>query len=334
MNKSIVAAGGKVYANPRNTAAGTVRQLDSRITASRSLRFFAYNIIASRGIALATQWDALQYLRALGFPVNPDSKLCGDVEEAITYAEQWLKKRQALNYEADGMVLKVNDFVMQEELGSVGKAPRWAIAFKQASEEVVTKLLGIEVNVGRIGTITPLAVLEPAHVGGVVIVNATLHNEDYIRDLDIRIVPRHSNDLLALGDEEACDLTARQSARTGNDGDHRGANWRKTASCRSSTARSSCSVIATSRPRSPIARRRLGSAASVAIANASAVGSRTGTSSPVSPTCTSSRQAGMSVATTGTADAIASITLRGKPSRYDGRTKMSAAFSRRSTSSR
>ena len=190
MNKSIVAAGGKVYANPRNTAAGTVRQLDSRITASRSLRFFAYNIIASRGVTLATQWDTLQYLRALGFPVNPDSKLCVDVEEAITYAEQWLKQRHALNYEADGMVLKVNDFAMQAELGSVGKAPRWAIAFKQASEEVVTKLLGIEVNVGRIGTITPLAVLEPAHVGGVTIVNATLHNEDYIRDLDIRIGDR------------------------------------------------------------------------------------------------------------------------------------------------
>jgi len=190
MNKLIAAAGGRTYANPRNTAAGTVRQLDSRITASRSLRFFAYNIIARRGVAPATQWDALQYLRALGFPVNPDSLLCGDVEEAIAYAEQWFKQRHALNYEADGMVLKVNDFVMQEELGSVGKAPRWAIAFKQASEEVVTRLLGIEVNVGRVGTITPFAVLEPAHVGGVTIVNATLHNEDYIRDHDIRVGDR------------------------------------------------------------------------------------------------------------------------------------------------
>jgi DNA ligase (NAD+) len=190
MNKQIVAEGGKAYANPRNTAAGTVRQLDSRITASRSLRFFAYNIVASRGVNISTQWDALEYLRALGFPVNSDSKLCEDVEEAIAYSEKWLKQRLSLNYEADGVVLKVNDFAMQEELGAIGKAPRWAVAFKQASEEAVTRLLGIEVNVGRVGTITPLASLEPVHVGGVTIVNATLHNEDYIRDHDIRIGDR------------------------------------------------------------------------------------------------------------------------------------------------
>ena len=190
MNRQIVADGGKPYANPRNTAAGTVRQLDSRITASRSLRFFGYNIIALDGAKIDSQWQALEYLRALGFPVNPNSKRCAGLDEAIAYAEQWFKTRQALPYEADGMVLKVDDFEMQAELGSVGKAPRWAIAFKQASEEVVTKLLAIEVNVGRIGTITPLATLEPAHVGGVTIINATLHNEDYIRDLDIRIGDR------------------------------------------------------------------------------------------------------------------------------------------------
>jgi DNA ligase (NAD+) len=190
MNKLIVAEGGKAYANPRNTAAGAVRQLDSRITASRPLRLFAYNIIAIRGATINTQWDALEYLRALGFPVNSGSKLTTGVEEAIAYSEQWLKKRHDLNYEADGMVLKVNDFAMQEELGAIGKAPRWAVAFKLASEEAVTRLVGIEVNVGRVGTITPFAVLEPVHVGGVTIINATLHNEDYIRDHDIRVGDR------------------------------------------------------------------------------------------------------------------------------------------------
>lgn len=190
LNQQQEASGGKTYANPRNTAAGAVRQLDSKITASRALSFFAYNIIALEGETINTQWDTLQYLRALGFPVNGDSKLCADVEEAIAYGEQWLKNRSKLNYEADGMVLKVNEFALQHELGYVGKAPRWAVAFKQASEIAVTKLERIEVNVGRTGVITPYAVLTPVRVGGVTIVNATLHNEDYIKDLDIRLGDR------------------------------------------------------------------------------------------------------------------------------------------------
>ncbi|MBI5879304.1 MAG: NAD-dependent DNA ligase LigA [Chloroflexi bacterium] len=190
MNLEVVAAGGKAYANPRNTAAGAVRQLDSKITATRPLRLFAYNIVELRGANVASQWEALNYLRALGFPVNADSKLCADVEEAIAYAERWLKARDTLNYEADGVVLKVNDFAQQAELGTVGKAPRWAVAFKQASQEAVTRLLEIKVNVGRTGVITPYAVLEPVRVGGVTIVNATLHNEDYIRANDIRIGDR------------------------------------------------------------------------------------------------------------------------------------------------
>jgi DNA ligase (NAD+) len=203
LNQQQAASGGKLYANPRNTAAGTVRQLDPKITASRALSFFAYNIIAIEaekkptGLHVArlsglptTQWDTLQYLKALGFPVNGVSKLCADVEEAIAYGEQWLKGRAKLNYEADGVVLKVNDFALQHELGYVGKAPRWAVAFKQASAVAITKLERIEVNVGRTGVITPYAVLTPVHVGGVTIVNATLHNEDYIKELDIRIGDR------------------------------------------------------------------------------------------------------------------------------------------------
>jgi DNA ligase (NAD+) len=190
MNSGVVAEGGKAYANPRNTAAGAVRQLDPKVTATRPLRLFAYNIVELRGARVATQWEALEYLRALGFPVNADSKLCADVEEAIEYAERWLKGRSKLNYEADGMVLKVNDFGQQAELGAGGKAPRWAIAFKLASQEAVTPLLDIKVNVGRTGVITPYAVLEPVHVGGVTIATATLHNEDYISANDIRIGDR------------------------------------------------------------------------------------------------------------------------------------------------
>jgi DNA ligase (NAD+) len=187
LNRQLEADAQRTYANPRNTAAGSVRQLDPSLTAARPLRFFAYQVIAQRGgPKLASQWETLEYLRALGFPVNPDSRLCASLDEAIAYSEEWFQTREQLNYEADGMVLKVIDFAKQEELGAVGKAPRWAIAFKQASQVGVTKLLRIEVNVGRTGVITPFAVLEPLRIGGVTISLATLHNADYIADNDIR----------------------------------------------------------------------------------------------------------------------------------------------------
>ena len=187
LNRQLEANAQRTYANPRNTAAGSVRQLDPRLTAARPLRFFAYQVIAQRGgLELASQWETLEYLRALGFPVNPDSRLCASLDEAIAYSEEWFQTREQLNYEADGMVLKVMDFAMQEELGAVGKAPRWAVAFKQASQVGVTTLSRIEVNVGRTGVITPFAVLEPLRIGGVTISLATLHNADYIADNDIR----------------------------------------------------------------------------------------------------------------------------------------------------
>ena len=186
LNRQLEANAQRTYANPRNTAAGSVRQLDPSLTAARPLRFFAYQVIAQRGLKLASQWETLKYLRALGFPVNPDSRLCASLDEAIAYSEEWFQTREQLNYEADGMVLKVMDFAMQEELGAVGKAPRWAVAFKQASQVGVTKLSRIEVNVGRTGVITPFAVLEPLRIGGVTISLATLHNADYIADNDIR----------------------------------------------------------------------------------------------------------------------------------------------------
>jgi DNA ligase (NAD+) len=177
----------KTFANPRNAAAGSVRQLDSRITASRPLSLFTYALVQSEGGTFSAQWEVLQYLRRLGFPVNPDSRLCADLEEAIAYSQEWMKRRASLNYEADGMVLKVNDLALHEELGFVGKAPRWAIAFKAPSEEGVTRLLEIGVNVGRTGVLTPYASLEPVRVGGVTITSATLHNEDYVIEKDIRV---------------------------------------------------------------------------------------------------------------------------------------------------
>ncbi|MFQ6057462.1 MAG: NAD-dependent DNA ligase LigA [Anaerolineae bacterium] len=190
LNRRQEELGEKTFANPRNAAAGSVRQLDSRITASRPLSLFTYAVVESEGLNLATQWEVLQYLQRLGFPVNPDSRFCADLEEAIAYSQEWMARRKSLNYEADGMVLKINDLALHEELGVVGKAPRWAIAFKAPAEEGVTQLLDIGVNVGRVGTLTPYAILEPVRVGGVTISQATLHNEDYIREKDIRIGDR------------------------------------------------------------------------------------------------------------------------------------------------
>jgi len=187
LNRRQMEAGEKTFANPRNAAAGSVRQLDPRITASRPLSLFTYNVVEVEGAALATQWEALTYLRELGFPVNDDNRLCPTLEEAITYSQEWMARRKRLNYEADGMVIKVNRLDLQAELGFVGKAPRWAVAFKAPSEEGVTRLLDIGVNVGRTGVLTPYAVLEPVRVGGVTVSQATLHNEDYIRDKDIRV---------------------------------------------------------------------------------------------------------------------------------------------------
>ena len=187
LNRRQAERGEKTFANPRNAAAGSVRQLDSRITASRPLSLFTYAVIQSEGATFSTQWEVLQYLRRLGFPVNPDSRRCANLEEAIAYSQEWMARRASLNYEADGMVIKVNDLALHEELGFVGKAPRWAIAFKAPSEEGVTRLLEIGVNVGRTGVLTPYASLEPVRVGGVTITSATLHNEDYVIEKDIRV---------------------------------------------------------------------------------------------------------------------------------------------------
>ncbi len=180
----------RTYANPRNFAAGSLRQLDPKITAQRPIRLWVYQVVLQEGGTMPTnQWEALAYLRDLGFPVNPANKRFPDdrFAELIEYCLAWEKERHQLPYEADGLVIKVDDFAQQELLGAVAKDPRWAIAYKYPAEEAVTKLLDIVVSVGRTGVLTPKAILEPVHVGGVIVRNATLHNADYIAEKDIRI---------------------------------------------------------------------------------------------------------------------------------------------------
>lgn len=186
-NAERLAQGESPFANPRNAAAGSVRQLDPRVTAARPLRFFAYAVGYIEGHELSTQWETLNYLKELGFAVNPDIRLIRDFEEVLAYCEEWMDKRNKLNYDADGVVIKINDFAIQQRLGIVGNAPRWAVAFKFPSREATTRLLEIGVNVGRTGVLTPYAVLEPVRLGGVTIHQATLHNFDDLARKDIRV---------------------------------------------------------------------------------------------------------------------------------------------------
>jgi DNA ligase (NAD+) len=189
-NQRQLEAGERAYANPRNFAAGSLRQLDSSITAARPLKLWVYQaLIVERGPALSSHWEALAYLRSLGLPVCPDVQRFTDDEfdQVTAYVEAFSARRHDLPYEVDGLVIKVDSLLMQEELGFTGKDPRWALAYKYAAEEAITTLQDIVVNVGRTGAVTPNAVLAPVQVSGVMVKSATLHNEDYIRDLDIRI---------------------------------------------------------------------------------------------------------------------------------------------------
>lgn len=187
MNAQRVADGDPPFVNPRNAAAGAVRQLDPRITAKRPLRFFAYAVgECEPALKAKTQWDLLDELHGFGLPVNDERKRFEDFDELVAYCEGWESKRQALDFGIDGLVIKIDSLDMQRRLGFVGKDPRWAIAFKYQPEEARTTLKSIEVNVGRTGSINPYAVLEPVFVGGVTVSTVTLHNEDYIREKDIR----------------------------------------------------------------------------------------------------------------------------------------------------
>jgi DNA ligase (NAD+) len=190
LNRRLEEAGEKTYLNPRNTAAGSLRQLDPSLTAARPLTLLVYNIVLSDGPAPTTQWETLSYLGALGFPVSKDASRQPTLDAAMQTCEENIKHRDELPYEADGMVIKVDDLTLAAELGVVGKDPRGAVAYKFPSREVTTQLKDIAVNVGRTGVLTPLAVLEPVELGGVVVKQATLHNFDFIAEKDIRIGDR------------------------------------------------------------------------------------------------------------------------------------------------
>jgi len=188
LNERRVAEGEAPFANPRNSAAGSLRQLDPAATAQRPLRFFAYGVGANEPVLRAsTQWDLLAALDAFGFPVNKEARRFESFDEVVEFCNAWETKRIGLDYGTDGIVVKVDQLGLQRALGAVGREPRWAIAFKYPAEEVTTRLNSIEVNVGRTGSVNPYAVLEPVQVGGVTVSMATLHNEDYIHAKDIRV---------------------------------------------------------------------------------------------------------------------------------------------------
>ena len=187
LNKKLEEAGEKTYLNPRNTAAGSLRQLDPQLTASRPITLLVYQIVHSEGGKVPTsQWEILEYLKALGFPVTDVARRFNNLEAAIAYTETFSTGRDALPYEADGMVIKIDDLTLAADLGFVGKDPRGAVAFKFPAREVTTTLNDIGVAVGRTGVLTPYAMLEPVEIGGVVVERATLHNFDYIAEKDIR----------------------------------------------------------------------------------------------------------------------------------------------------
>src|SRR3989475_6275119 len=177
----------RIFANPRNAAAGSLRQKDPRITASRRLDFFGYQIGYMQGMEFHNQWEALQLIRDWGFPVNPHIQLAKSLDEVWDYCKKWEKERFNLPYEIDGVVIKINDLVQQQELGSVARDPRWAIAFKYPPIQVATKLLDIRVNIGRTGSVNPWALLEPVSIRGVTVSRATLHNEGDIQRKDLRV---------------------------------------------------------------------------------------------------------------------------------------------------
>ncbi len=189
LNEENLRNGEKLFANPRNAAAGSIRQLDSTITAKRDLSMFCYTAIITGNVKNPPQnhYESLMYLKKLGFKVNPNIKLCKNATEAIEYCKEWDEKRFSLDYATDGVVIKVNSFAVQQELGFTSRAPKWATAFKFPPEEVTTKLVAIEESVGKTGAITPIAILEPVQLGGSTVARASLHNFDEVGRLDVRI---------------------------------------------------------------------------------------------------------------------------------------------------
>ena len=194
LNEENLKNGEKLFANPRNAAAGSIRQLDSSITAKRDLSMFCYTAILAdwkdvwqSQTSPKTHYESIMYLKELGFKVNPNIKLCKNAKEAVEYCKEWDEKRFNLNYATDGVVIKINNIGIQQELGYTARAPKWATAFKFPPEEVTTTLISIEEGVGKTGAITPVAILEPVQLGGSTVSRASLHNFNEIERLDIRI---------------------------------------------------------------------------------------------------------------------------------------------------
>jgi DNA ligase (NAD+) len=187
LNRGRAEAGEPLFANPRNSAAGSLRQLDSRVTASRPLRIYCYGLGTVEGYAFTRQSQLLEILPRWGLPVNPESETCRGIEAVIDEYQKLQARRSVLPYDIDGLVVKVNDFALQAELGERSRSPRWAIAGKFESEQVTTVVEDIEASVGRTGAITPVAHLKPVNVGGVTVSRATLHNQDEIDRKDVRI---------------------------------------------------------------------------------------------------------------------------------------------------
>ncbi|MDD3171082.1 MAG: NAD-dependent DNA ligase LigA [Bacilli bacterium] len=187
LNEEKTSLGEEPFKNPRNAAGGSLRQLDSNITKKRNLDIFNYTVVDAEKYGLRSQSEALKFLVDLGFQVNPNYEHCDNIEKVLEYLDKWKDARRKLNYETDGVVIKVDDFAMQEEIGYTIKSPKWAIAYKFPAEEVETKLLDIIFTIGRTGNITPNAVLEPIMIAGSLVQRATLNNEDFVISRDIRI---------------------------------------------------------------------------------------------------------------------------------------------------
>ena len=202
MNRAQEQAGAKVFVNPRNAAAGSVRVLDPSITAQRRLEFFAYHLLVDGEVPYPKHSESLQALKQLRFRASDDWKLCEGIDAVLAYCDTWEPKRADLAYEIDGVVVKVNSLGIQRELGFTAKAPRWAIAYKFPARQAETDVEGIDVQVGRTGALTPRALLTPVNVGGVTVSRATLHNEDEIGRLGVeigdRVLVERSGDLSRL----------------------------------------------------------------------------------------------------------------------------------------
>ena len=188
LNREREERGEALYANPRNTGAGSIRQLDPKITASRNMGIWVYSL-GGAGITepLEGHWEALEWLRGLGFRINPHNKICHTIDEVMAFHQHWIEARHELPYEADGVVVKISPLALQDTLGVVGREPRWAIAYKFPAEQAETRLLKIGINVGRTGSLNPYAILEPVVVGGTTVQHASLHNEEDIHRKDIRV---------------------------------------------------------------------------------------------------------------------------------------------------